>query len=498
MDTTFYQDDFLTKTLTTSVLYDKSKLALNFSNNNNDGKHFEHFIKREDEGSESPNLDFLKIESPDLERMFMNLNENADSNFSNEDPNIAAFNLDSDFTASDNCFTDALQMLHDQSDELTDINLLDVPLKEEELFGFDDQPPKMRDVRDVFHSQTKDLMSVMPKEITIKTEDGLSDIFDQKPNPNNKMFHTPAHRGFGIHRRRDMSLPGLIDNHMSANKYNINSSKSILNSRNNILGHKNSVNQGNSVINPVLQQQQQQQQQQRQQHMQANKTLQRDLENLPSMAGINSVLKEQLNMSNQMALLNTMSQAHQLQQQQQQQQKQQQQQQEIAFLTQAMGLQQENDPQNMFNGFPARTNGLLQSQLQQKLLEQQLLQQQMNGGVPQMDGIGMTNMDNFGQITVDERTLKMFVDNPHLAPLNVEIQELIKRERKKLRNRIASSKCRKRKLEREGRLEDRVKDLKEKNIELGAMATSLKQQVCDLKQRVMEHVGEGCQIMLAT
>ena len=83
-----------------------------------------------------------------------------------------------------------------------------------------------------------------------------------------------------------------------------------------------------------------------------------------------------------------------------------------------------------------------------------------------------------------------------LTPIDLEIQEVVKRERKKQRNRVASSKCRKRKLEREARLEVRVKDLKERNIELNAVANALKQQVCDLKQRVMEHVGEGCHIML--
>ncbi|XP_032241787.2 transcription factor Jun [Nematostella vectensis] len=84
-----------------------------------------------------------------------------------------------------------------------------------------------------------------------------------------------------------------------------------------------------------------------------------------------------------------------------------------------------------------------------------------------------------------------------LQPIDLEIQEVVKRERKKQRNRIASSKCRKRKLEREARLENRVKDLKERNIELNAVANALKQQVCDLKQRVMDHVSEGCQVMLA-
>lgn len=96
-----------------------------------------------------------------------------------------------------------------------------------------------------------------------------------------------------------------------------------------------------------------------------------------------------------------------------------------------------------------------------------------------------------------ENQAQMVSDHGALQPIDLEVQEIVKRERKKQRNRIASSKCRKRKLEREARLETRVKELKERNIELNAVANALKQQVCDLKQRVMDHVNEGCQIMLA-
>ena len=96
-----------------------------------------------------------------------------------------------------------------------------------------------------------------------------------------------------------------------------------------------------------------------------------------------------------------------------------------------------------------------------------------------------------------ENQTQMVSDHGGLQPIDLEVQEIVKRERKKQRNRIASSKCRKRKLEREARLETRVKELKERNIELNAVANALKQQVCDLKQRVMDHVNEGCQIMLA-
>jgi len=87
--------------------------------------------------------------------------------------------------------------------------------------------------------------------------------------------------------------------------------------------------------------------------------------------------------------------------------------------------------------------------------------------------------------------------NPPMSPIDMERQECIKAERKRLRNRIAASKCRKRKLERISRLEDKVKDLKTQNSDLSTTATKLREQVCALKQSVMEHVKSGCQVMLA-
>merc|ERR1712073_193072 len=47
-----------------------------------------------------------------------------------------------------------------------------------------------------------------------------------------------------------------------------------------------------------------------------------------------------------------------------------------------------------------------------------------------------------------------------ITPINMESQEKIKLERKRMRNRLAASKCRKRKLERISQLELKVKDLK--------------------------------------
>eukprot|EP00794_Sanderia_malayensis_P011961 gene11961-13198_t len=79
-----------------------------------------------------------------------------------------------------------------------------------------------------------------------------------------------------------------------------------------------------------------------------------------------------------------------------------------------------------------------------------------------------------------------------LPPIDLEVQEIVKRERKKLKNRVAASKCRKKKLEREAQLEMRVQQLKDKNIELNALANALRQQSTELKQRILEHINAGC------
>lgn len=88
--------------------------------------------------------------------------------------------------------------------------------------------------------------------------------------------------------------------------------------------------------------------------------------------------------------------------------------------------------------------------------------------------------------------------SPPLSPINMENQERIKLERKRLRNRIAASKCRKRKLERIGRLEEKVCGLKGENGDLQAVVNRLRDQVCALKKEVMEHVQSGCQIPFVT
>lgn len=86
---------------------------------------------------------------------------------------------------------------------------------------------------------------------------------------------------------------------------------------------------------------------------------------------------------------------------------------------------------------------------------------------------------------------------PSLSPIDLETQERIKAERKRLRNRIAASKCRKRKLERIARLEEKVKMLKSQNSDLASTASLLREQVSQLKHKVMSHVTSGCQIAVA-
>lgn len=83
--------------------------------------------------------------------------------------------------------------------------------------------------------------------------------------------------------------------------------------------------------------------------------------------------------------------------------------------------------------------------------------------------------------------------SPPMSPINMESQEKIKLERKRQRNRVAASKCRRRKLERIAKLEDKVKVLKNENGELTSAVNRLLEQICQLKQTVVEHMHNGCE-----
>merc|ERR1719412_3375879 len=82
-----------------------------------------------------------------------------------------------------------------------------------------------------------------------------------------------------------------------------------------------------------------------------------------------------------------------------------------------------------------------------------------------------------------------------LSPIDLDSQEKMKLERKRLRNRQAATKGRKRKLERISHLDGRVRQLKGENGDLVAIVRRLKDNVARLKQEVMEHVNHGCEIL---
>merc|ERR1712036_196309 len=83
-----------------------------------------------------------------------------------------------------------------------------------------------------------------------------------------------------------------------------------------------------------------------------------------------------------------------------------------------------------------------------------------------------------------------------VSPIDMETQEKIKLERKRLRNRQAAAKCRKRKLERISLLDDRVAQLKTENTDLAAVVKKMKSSVAALKQEVLDHVNSGCEIRM--
>ncbi|KAH6941060.1 hypothetical protein HPB50_012822 [Hyalomma asiaticum] len=151
-----------------------------------------------------------------------------------------------------------------------------------------------------------------------------------------------------------------------------------------------------------------------------------------------------------------------------------------------------------------------QPQQQQQQQPAPLQQQHATSGPDMSDSGASTSNDSFilpsssehsatgGDVKDEPQTVPRLGATPPLSPIDMRDQERIKLERKRLRNRIAASKCRKRKLERISRLEEKVHALKTENNELGSMVSLLRDQVCRLKQEVMTHVKQGCQIMMSS
>ena len=91
---------------------------------------------------------------------------------------------------------------------------------------------------------------------------------------------------------------------------------------------------------------------------------------------------------------------------------------------------------------------------------------------------------------------QMMKELRRVVPADIKTQEQMKVERKKARNRIAASKCRLRRLQRESDLQGKVRILKEHNQELNNEVTGLKLKINNLKKALIQHIKGGCQVNL--
>nr|ARJ54254.1 Jun3 [Aurelia aurita] len=449
LETPFYhQDDILSRSIPPSILYDKHSLDLNLqtcsdlSSQQKQRENGQNTEQQAQHGSmESPNLDFLKLGSPDLERMFMNLQGNVPASPSDDSNAAFSFTGENLAAANDNSFAEALQQLHDQQENVTIVANTSVGNK--------------------VSPQTSTNLHIVGSNAPI-TNEGTE---RRQPASRPKKQHVEEEI-FIINNNNNNNNN---NNHNIANHNNNHRSRCSGNNETNFVGNQINTPQPQVVSRPQL------------------AALGLPVAANNGVVNINGhmIPQEQFIMNNMAVLGNANH--HMLPPQMQQ---------EIAFLNHAMGFIPERDgiPQAMIEHVTMADPTMQFRHLQARFQDGNFVE----AGFPERAQMQVNGIDNVQMINhLDEQTKLFLENNPHYQPIDLELQELVKRERKKLRNRVASSKCRKRKLEREARLDIRVKELKEKNIELGAVANALKQQVCDLKQRVMDHVNEGCQIVLS-
>lgn len=105
-----------------------------------------------------------------------------------------------------------------------------------------------------------------------------------------------------------------------------------------------------------------------------------------------------------------------------------------------------------------------------------------------------SNQSRLGEMKFEDSLQVVPVGTPPLPPIDLELQEAVKSERKRQRNRMAASKCRRRKLEKEAELEKKVSELKDTNSDLQNEALELRKQICQLKEQVMKHISGGCKV----
>lgn len=123
----------------------------------------------------------------------------------------------------------------------------------------------------------------------------------------------------------------------------------------------------------------------------------------------------------------------------------------------------------------------------------------INHFTPMMDYNGFSSTTQ--QVTNHSQTSStlpshMIKELQRVVPADIKTQEHMKVERKKARNRIAASKCRLRRLQRESDLQGKVRVLKEHNQELNNEVSGLKLQINNLKKALIQHMKGGCQVNL--
>ncbi|CAF0794955.1 unnamed protein product [Rotaria sp. Silwood1] len=92
-------------------------------------------------------------------------------------------------------------------------------------------------------------------------------------------------------------------------------------------------------------------------------------------------------------------------------------------------------------------------------------------------------------------TLRTNNTNSSIERISLEQNEVLKKEKKRERNRQAAQKCRTRKLTRIAELQKRVNELQEKNKDLSSTADRLKTDITRLERQLQEHQLQGCTLM---
>lgn len=100
----------------------------------------------------------------------------------------------------------------------------------------------------------------------------------------------------------------------------------------------------------------------------------------------------------------------------------------------------------------------------------------------------------FGRSSALKREFCELTDVGH--PLPPEVQEALKLERKRARNRLAATKCRARKIQRIEQLEGEVNAVKSRNASLASKAELLRNQVAELRRLLAAHHSQGCKVPL--